>query len=236
MVSKFYKHVGNCNIIFDKNTKLNKLGVCITFYYSVFLCVYILSSGGFTSCLCCFTHQHPLSLDSALGGYEVNLGQSSDTTLLMFWCDTKFKTYFAIGITTDQLLEPRFLINIKFDLDLWYFLASIACYCKKQKNKKKYIPGCLLILVIVLFYSFTEHIWKKKSVIYSRIKTVYSAWLLMLYSFDFKPVYENLQKELTPIHSQILLNKSLRNHLIFFSSWLIFWKLITEEAVYYNHR
>lgn len=131
------------DIIFDKNTKLNKLGVCITFYYSVFLCLY----PKFRCVHFLFMLFHPPpSFESWfctwwLWGYF--LGQSSDTTLLMFWCDTKFKTYFAIGITTDQLfLETRFLINIKFDLDLWYFLASIAWYNKKTKKTSTYQDVC----------------------------------------------------------------------------------------------
>lgn len=82
--------------------------------HPVVLCVYILSSVGFSSCLHWYTHLRP---DSALGVPS----RSVLNVLLMFWCDTEYKDDFVrmnlvhIGVTPDQLLDERLLMDIKFD-------------------------------------------------------------------------------------------------------------------------
>lgn len=130
----------NVRIFFSRRS--NGLGVerlynflSSTWLVCVCACVYSNFSWVHFLFICWCSHWHPFLFDSALEGDEVtaNINLLRYLARLMFWREAYFGILRVspvyIGATTGQLLlEQRYLIDIKFDSDLWYFQGWITYY------------------------------------------------------------------------------------------------------------
>lgn len=105
-----------------------------TSWYPVVLFVSILSSVGSISCLCLCTHQHPLWPNFHLVSLQLHSkstpGGGGLLALFTYITPTK-KIYIGIsycesstysGHHRSNLLKSRFLVDIKFEFEFWYFL------------------------------------------------------------------------------------------------------------------
>lgn len=108
---------------------------CHPLDWCVCACVYSNFSWVHFLFICWCSHWHPFLFDSALEGDEVtaNINLLRYLARLMFWREAYFGILRVspvyIGATTGQLLlEQRYLIDIKFDSDLWYFQGWITYY------------------------------------------------------------------------------------------------------------
>lgn len=140
--------------------------------YPVVLFVSILSSVGSISCLCRRTCQHPLWPDFHL----VSLQLHSKSTLRVGWgllalltyiTPTK-KIYFSIsysesstysGHHRSNLLWSRFLVDIKFEFDFWYFLDVYHVLRIQNKWHKVKIEKMKMLIFTSLHKTYSTLTW-----------------------------------------------------------------------------
>lgn len=113
--------------------------VYLTSFHLVILCMYMLISVGFTSCVCQRNHRHHLRHNYELDGLKIIFYASYRYFLIfglllwhrvqsLFWYLLGWTQYALGSLQINSFSNHRTLKGMKFDSRHWYFQAWIASY------------------------------------------------------------------------------------------------------------